>query len=369
MALELTAPQGPPNKSVLLAASNGNHSPMATWRRSPLAHRVENMTTESLVCHEWTLDDGTSWAAIAKALRPASLAPGFGAIPAEHHAQVLEDLDWLDEPRIYRSGLADALPNDLRMPRVYAIDEEPDRFTLWLEKVPDTAIWNVDRYHRAARALGELGGIADAVEARERWNLRTRDIGRLFAGKVRFLDLVVQADESFWRQSHVADAIDANHRRDLERCADLVPHLLDRLGATRQGVCHGDATPDNLLGVDDANVIIAIDWSYGHVGALGSDLGQLLVGRFESGAAEPEQITEIANAILTGYCDGLDNTGTTVCVEDVGLAWAVHLAIRSVFSALVIDHRPDLDSVGLAELTRRRAAVARFGMDLVASLA
>jgi hypothetical protein len=354
---------------VLVAASNGNLSPISTWRCAPLAHRVENMTTESLTCHEWSLGDGTSWAVIAKTLRPASTAPGFAAIPPEHHPQVLEDLDWLDEPRIYRSGLANALPDGLRMPRCYAIDEESDRITLWLEKVPDVATWTADRYHRSARALGELGGLVDADGARVRWGLHGRDIGRLFAGKVRFFDLVVQADDSFWQQPHVAGAIDANHRRDLERCAVIVPQLLDRLGATRQGICHGDATPDNLLGSDATGDVVAIDWSYGHVGALGTDLGQLLVGRFESGAAEPEQIIEIADAILTGYCDGLDAAGITVRVEDIRLAWAVHLAIRSVFSALVIDHRPDLDSDGLAELTRRRAAIARFGLDLAASVA
>ena len=148
--------------------------------------------------------------------------------------------------------------------------------------------------------------------------------------------------------------------------ADAVPGLLDLLTRGPRGICHGDATPDNLLG--DSTEIVAIDWSYGHVGALGSDLGQLLVGRFESGAADADQIHDIGEAILTGYGAGLDAAGAEVAIDEVRLAWATHLAVRSVFSALVIDHRPDLDTDGLAALTATRAAVARYGMDLVESV-
>jgi hypothetical protein len=35
-----------------------------------------------------------------------------------------------------------------------------------------------------------------------------------------------------------------------------------------------------------------------------------------------------------------------------------------VFSTLVLDHRPDLDGDARADLLHRRAAVARFGLNL-----
>ncbi|MEZ5262879.1 MAG: hypothetical protein R2755_14165 [Acidimicrobiales bacterium] len=40
-----------------------------------------------------------------------------------------------------------------------------------------------------------------------------------------------------------------------------------------------------------------------------------------------------------------------------------------MFSALVLDHRPDLEGDARAELLRRRAAVARFGLDLALDVA
>jgi tRNA A-37 threonylcarbamoyl transferase component Bud32 len=138
-----------------------------------------------------------------------------------------------------------------------------------------------------------------------------------------------------------------------------MPRMIGELDALPRGLCHGDATPDNLREPGDGT-IVAIDWAYGNVGALGSDLGQLLVGRFEAGT-EHGDVESIATAILEGYLEGVGDASDPTSVER---AWATHLAVRSVFSALVVDHRPDLDDEGRAALVARRARVARFGIDL-----
>jgi tRNA A-37 threonylcarbamoyl transferase component Bud32 len=356
----------PPSRVAAAAAGSAEPVPIADWRARHLPHRVENMTTESLQLVEGTLADGRPWAAIAKTLRPASDAPAFGMIPPEHHAQVLEDLDWLDEPRIYESGLADLLPAGLRLPSIYAIERTPDRITIWMELVADEAVWDLDRYHHAARVLGRAGG-AIAPDRADAIGLPRRDIGRLFHGKVCHFDLPMQADDGFWRQPRVATAVDARHRDDLAACAAVIPGLLAAHDSVSTGLCHGDATPDNLLG--SAGEVVAIDWSYGHVGALGGDLGQLLAGRFESGAEDPSMLAAIGSVILDGYSEGLADAGRPVVVDDLRVAWATHLAIRSVFSALMTEPRPDLDDDAIADLTSRRAALARYGLDLVASVA
>lgn len=105
------------------------------------------------------------------------------------------------------------------------------------------------------------------------------------------------------------------------------------------------------------------------MGQVGSDLGQLLVGRSESGDAEVDEIPAIASAILDGFIAGLTAEGSTTTVDQVRAAWATHLAVRSVFSALVLDHRPDLEGDARSDLLRRRAAVARFGLDLALDVA
>ncbi|MGF1598823.1 MAG: phosphotransferase [Acidimicrobiales bacterium] len=350
-------------------AATASPATVVTSSSEPLGHRVENLTTARLDRLQLTLDDGTAVTVVAKTLRPASAAPAFAFIPPEHHRQVLEDLHWLDEPDVYRSGLGAALPEPLRMPLVHLVDDTADDLiTVWMEDVDDVVPWSLDRYRRTAMALGALAGRWTGPEAADAFGLRTRAIERLFFGKVTFLDLPLQAYDAFWADPHVQAAVDDRHRIDLARLAAAVPALLARLTTLPSGVCHGDATPDNFRQPGDGTVV-ALDWSYGHVGQIGSDLGQLLVGRFESGAAEIDEIPAIATAILDGFVDGLSAEGSTATLDDVRLAWATHLAVRSVFSALVLDHRPDLEGDARGDLLRRRAAVARFGLDLALDVA
>ncbi len=335
----------------------------------PLAHRVENMTTARLDRVQLTLDDGTTLSLVAKTLRPASAAPAFESIPAEHHQQVLEDLHWLVEPDVYRSALGSSLPAPMRMPTVHLVDDTADGVvTIWMDEVDDVTPWTLDRYRRTATALGSLAARWTGPEAAAALGLRERRIERLFFGKITFLDMPLQADDSFWADPHVQSAVDDRHRTDLARLAEAVPGLLAGLARLPSGVCHGDATPDNFREPGDGTVV-ALDWSYAHAGQIGSDLAQLLVGRFETGAADIDDIPAIAATILDGYLDGLSAEGSTVTIADIRAAWATHLAVRSVFSALVLDHRPDLEGDARAELLHRRAAVARFGIDLALDVA
>jgi hypothetical protein len=350
-------------------AATASTASVAASACEPLGHRVENLTTARLDRVRLTLDDGTALTVVAKALQPASAAPAFASIPPEHHQQVLEDLHWLDEPDVYRSGLGAALPDPLRMPQLYLIDDSAvDTVTIWMEDADDMEPWSLDRYRRTATALGAMAGRWTGPDAATTFGLHARPIERLFFSKITHVDLPLQADDTFWADPHVIAAVDDRHRADLARLADVVPVLLAPLPTLPSGVCHGDATPDNFREPGDGTVV-ALDWSYGHVGQVGSDLAQLLVGRFESGCAEPHEIPAIATAILEGFLDGLGAEGSTATVDEVRAAWATHLAVRSVFSALVLDHRPDLGDDARADLLRRRAAVARFGLDLALDVA
>lgn len=358
------APRPDPVLAAVARAATSSAASVATSTSEPLGHRVENLTTARLDRVALTLDDGTAVTVVAKTLRPASAAPAFASIPPEHHQQVLEDLHWLGEPEVYGSGLGAALPAPLRMPTVHLVDRAADDLvTIWMEDVDDAVPWSLDRYRRTATALGAMAGRWSGHEAADAFGLRGRAIERLFFGKIRHLDLPLQADDGFWDDPSVRAAVDERHRTDLLRLAEAVPGLLARLPTLPAGVCHGDAAPDNFREPGDG-AVVALDWSYGHVGPVGSDLGQLLVGRFETGAADVDEIPAIATTILDGFTAGLAAEGSTASPDEVRAAWATHLAVRSVFSALVLDHRPDLGDDDRAELLRRRAAVARFGLDL-----
>lgn len=336
-----------------------------TWPSRPVDHRVENMTTRALDRHVGQCADGATMSVIAKTLQPASESTTFAMIPEEHRADTLVAVDWLDEPRVYRSRLAQGLPAPLRMPGVYAIDGDAavGRITLWLEDVADTTSWDLDRYRRTAEGLGRLGGAWSGRRGIDELGFVRRDIGGLFRSKVINFDLPIQSDDGFWRQPAVAAAIEPGHRRELFELAERMPAMIERLAHLPSGICHGDATPDNFREPGDGHIVV-IDWAFAGVDALGSDLAQLLAGRFDNGAADIDDVGSIADVILQGYLTGLAAEGVETDPALVEWAWATHLAIRSVFCALVPDSRPDLTLVEQVALLQRRAALARFGLDL-----
>ena len=250
------------------------------------------------------------------------------------------------------------------MPGIFAVlPETAESVSIWMEDVDDVGEWDLARYRRTAEALGALAGRRSGEEAATRFGLDGRDISRLFAGKVLHHDLPLQADDAFWEDPVVSGLVDRDHRRDLARLADAVPALLAAVEDAPTGVCHGDAAPDNFREPGDGT-IVALDWSYGHAGEIGTDLAQLVAGRFESGAAGSDDVGTVATTVLEGYLEGLDRVGRPVDPAPVRSAFALHLAIRSAFSALSLDHREDVSDQERRTLLEPRARLGRFAIDL-----
>jgi hypothetical protein len=330
------------------------------------AHRVDNMTTAELLHVRGALVDGTDWEAFAKVLHPASASPLMAYIPADHHESVLRNLNWLDEPAIYRSALSTDLPDGLRMPRLLAVEELADRVVLWLEQIEPRTSWSIPDYQLAARSLGAMAGRWPERRVTEELGVQRRDLAYLFFGKLANVDLPILATDEHWSDPHVARVAGPGFRAELEALIERAPMRIAAAEGLPHAMSHGDATPDNLLRT--AEGICAIDWSYGSSGPLGADLGQLLAGRFDTGQADPELVPEVASVLLDAYLQGLADEGVHPEPHDVLTGWATHLAIRSVISSTVIDHRPDLDGDERVELLERRVAVARIGLDLEARL-
>lgn len=365
-AVRTTSPAGIGDQIARLAAGDPGPGP---WVASPLHHRVENMTTARLERRSGPLADGTPWSVVVKTLQPASAHWSFEEIPSEFHAEVLEDLDWRAEPHVYRSGLGAALPPPMRMPEVHAIVEDgPGLVSIWMEDVDDVGPWDLPRHGRTAAALGALGGRWTGEQAADAFGLGGRDIGNLFCGKVLNHDLPMQADDAFWDDPVVAETVDEHHRRDLGRLADAIPGLLAAARAAATNACHGDASPDNFREPGDGT-IVALDWSYGHVGVLGSDLAQLLAGRFASGAAGDADPEPVADTVFEGYLDGLDRAGRSVDAAQVRLGFALHLAVRFAFCALPLEHHDGLDDEDRRRVLTPRARLARFAIDQALALA
>ncbi len=348
-------------RTVARLAAGREHGEVAAWQAVPADHVVDNLTTAALHHVSGTFDDGTQWSAFAKALRPASASPAWSAIPPEHHEAVLRNLDWLDEPRVYRSALAGGVAPAIRLPRALAVDEDPagDRIVLWLEAVADHGPWDLDRYRRTAAALGRAAGRWPGKRVEGELGLGRRDLGYLFFGKVTHADLPTLFADATWAAPTMAEATahDPTLRADLAWLAEAASALVLTEPDLPHGLAHGDAAPANFHEPGDG-VVVALDWSYGCSGPLGADLAQLLTARTEAGQDDPAALDDLAEVTVAAYREGLADEGVDVDPSVLARARAAHLVARSGLSTLV-GAGPD----AAADLLRARAAVARLAVE------
>ncbi|HEX7135147.1 MAG TPA: hypothetical protein VF228_21415 [Iamia sp.] len=337
---------------------------VATWTAEPLDHHVDNMTTERLDRVTGTLDDGTTWSLVAKTLRPASASPQWAMIPPFAHEQVLRELDWRDEPRVYRSALATDLPQGVRLPRLWHVDEGDERIVLWLEDVDDRATWDVALHLRAAEALGRLAGTWPDHRVTGELDLRRRLLGEYFGGPIVHVVIPALAADATWSDPLVAAATadDPELRTDLVRLGEWAPELVERVHATAHALGHGDAAPANIL--DDGTDLVLVDWSYGSTMAMGMDLAQLVAGTVAGRTAgDVTALAEVDAGVVDAFCRGVAAVGGRAERADVELAYRVTLAVRSALPCLDVGHAADLPDEQRVALLAQRAALARVALD------
>lgn len=340
---------------------------LAAVRTELLVDNPQNMTTAALRRYRGVFQDGTGWSVVAKTLRPPSQSPLWDLIPEEFRPDVSRNLDWHGEPRLYGLGLHSHLPEGLRAPDVHLIDHGDAAITIWMEDVADHDSWTTERYRRSAVALGRMAGRWPEARATRELGLRRRNLHNLFYGKITNLDLRILANGAFWESPPICDLADRDLRSDLFALAERMPSLLDRAEELPHGMAHGDAAPANLLEPGDGNVV-AIDWSYGSSAPVGSDLSQLLAGRYDSGDASPDELAAVIPAMVDGFCGGLEAESSHVTRAEVETAFAIHLGVRTVFSLLILEGTGSLGPDESQRLIVPRAALARAGLTLCAAM-
>ena len=242
------------------------------------------------------------WALVCKVCAPADGAdPGAWDYPGR-------------EGLAYGSGLLADLPGGLATPRCLAVEAQSDGKTrLWLEAVTDKypGPWPVDRYARAARELGRFQGayLTGTPVPDQPWLSRgwLRNFVEPSGPDVAALERLAGSDASpLERMLYPPSVVVEITRLWTERERFLT--ALDRLPQT---FCHLDAFRRNLLhrAGPDGEEVVAIDWSYAGHGAVGQDLGQLVVASlqfFETVGIAPRDLDA---ACFAGYVAWLREAG------------------------------------------------------------
>jgi hypothetical protein len=338
------------------------------WEATPDAYPVTTPSTESLARLSATTTDGLVVRVFVKTIHSFRHWPMIEMIPPEQREAVVNGAPWRTEALVYGSSLVRDLPDGLRAPRVYAIDDlGDDRVRIWMEDVPAaTVVWDDERYTAAARALGRLAG-------RTYRDGLPEDAPPLYAGlrmlwSMRISSQLVSTvrDEAIWRHPLMAATAEADPalRADLLSLAAEAPAILDQLDLLPHGLSHGDACPQNLLPDPHRDGgLVAIDWGFTALAPLGADLVQLLAGRADSGELDAVDMPRTETIVVNGYLAGLADEEVAVEPAAVQAAFTGGLLVAKAFSALPVERLGGHFGEAAPEFFLQRARYARFILD------
>lgn len=325
-------------------------------------------------------DETTGWSIFVKRLQSPRHWDQLHLIPEPFREDFIRDLPWRLEIALHTSDFASQLPEGMRLPRMYRIDETPDdRATLWMEDViQDSSPWDLDRFRRAAYLLGLLSGrrLPDRVEPLLPRPMVTEPgiaLKYYFHHRVRMGALGPLADDGLWRHPLLASAVcqSGEHRLrdDMFAAAEQCDAVLDRLNTLPQCYQHGDASPQNLLvPADEPDTFVLIDPGFDCPQAVGFDLGQLLIGLGHAGILDAERLREVHEVIVDPFTEGLNADGHVATTAQVRYGYVGSLVLRSAFTALPIELLGMPPSDELATLFEQRVRLTRFMLDLAREL-
>jgi Phosphotransferase enzyme family len=326
--------------------------------------------------------DGSTidWSAFVKRLQSVRHWEHLELIPEQFREDFIANVPWRMEMAVLESDVAALLPEGMRLPVAYRVDEEEDeRATVWMENVAEsTEPWELPRFERAAYLLGRLAAKRQPhlVEPfLPRPGVTTPGVGLRYyvSGRVMMNALPALADDATWEHPllHAAVCRNGEHqlRADLLRLGRRVPEVVDALDRLPQTYQHGDASPQNLLvPAGEPDTFVVIDWGFDCPQAVGFDLGQLLIGLGHAGILEADQLRAVHEVIVDAFTEGLNTDGHVAEVEQVRYGYLGSMMLRSAFTALPLELIGMPPSEELATLFDQRVRLTRFMVDLIREL-
>lgn len=299
-----------------------------------------------------------------KVVQSALRSPAMAGIPAQFHEMVADALPWHVEPNAYRSDLAIRVPSGMRIPRAFRVAEiDGDSCALWLEAVEhDESPWALDRYHDAAAMLGRFAGSAEVASMDQKL---THPAGpqqaRVYFDN-RLSDQFVSTYEEgkVWHHPAVAAHFNEPLRARLMSLIAAAPDLLDEIERLPLLNAHGDAAPQNLLVVPDGFCVI--DWCFWCRAAIGFDLSQLVFSEIDLDRTDATAFRDVQAAALTGYREGLAESGVEIGESELKRAHTIQLAIAHGISSVPLERLDDEPSA-VESSVRARATVLRHLLD------
>jgi hypothetical protein len=316
-------------------------------------------------------DGDRPFALFVKQVQEWSRSPYFADVPVEMREQAAKMVPWRTEAEVYRSDLADRLPDGLGMPRALGVfDLDEKSAAIWLEDLPVVPVrWDTQRYEQAAYLLGRLAA-SPAVAPLAAVGGLEWDVGMYLRGRLAVQVVPMLHDDALWRHPLVAGAFRPELRARLRQAAERLDELGEELRAAPVLTGHGDACPNNLLGVAGREGFVLIDYGFWNPLPVGFDLAQLLVGDVQLGRHHPDDLGGLAaldERLLAAYVAGLRAEGSDLPASVVRRAHALQMLLFTGLSAVPWELVEAPLSDALRAVAAARAALAGYSLDLMAA--
>lgn len=230
---------------------------------------------------------------------------------------------WRRELHLYERGAPGSYREaGLRAPERLGVTRRADGLVaLWLEAAPgrNGAALSVADLGRVAERLGRAQGRYGVDESlpEESWWCR-QFVGRYLRTFDADVDYGLLEDDRAWARPVIAEAVDGGLRARVGRLLADQDDLLGRLETRPRTVAHLDVWPANLFVSEDE--VVLVDWAHCGLGAVGEDIGNLIVDAVLDLLLPAEALPEIEAVVVDGYRRGLDAAGWRGGVEDLLVA-------------------------------------------------
>ncbi|HEU5098747.1 MAG TPA: phosphotransferase [Roseiflexaceae bacterium] len=237
---------------------------------------------------------------------------------------------WKRELLAFQSGLLATLPPSLRAPRCYGTTEHEHNGWIWMEHIEESTgrHWSLDQFHRAARQAGRCAGafLGGVPLPDEPW-LSAPFFRSVFAdGDWWATHMDPAAPSNAWQSPLVQQGFSEALRSGVLRIWAEKQRFWEVIDRLPQVLCHNDFHRRNLMlrmGADGQEELVALDWAFCGVGALGLDLGELVATSACFFEVEPEEVGELEATVLDGYLAGLQDAGWSGDPQVVRLGYLV----------------------------------------------
>jgi hypothetical protein len=281
------------------------------WRYVPLGIPTGQMTggVYRVMGNAQDQSKEVDWSLVLKVV---SCPHGEGAAMFK---DVTHPLYWKREVLAFQSGLLDHLAGGLEAPRCFSIDEQPDgSYWLWLEDVRDShsRCWPLGQFARTAYTLGRFNGAYLAGEPLPDypWLVRSGTPRGILDHNTSILDGV--QDPETWKHPLLRAAFPIPIADRLVRLWEDRAVLLNALDRLPHTLCHLDAWRGNFFAPQQPKSeerLVAIDWAFPGLGAVGIDAGDLFAPGFGMCAVEPCEPGTLDSIVFENYLEGLREEG------------------------------------------------------------